>query len=97
MPLVEGTIMENTAAGYAEAQRDMLINAINCNIPHKCIREMVSGDKEPKRNYLMELCQTKARESGYNRRISNYGIKDLTAIYPQYPRGLWKMYLCKRR
>lgn len=100
MPLNEvkrETIIENRAGGYAEAQRDMLINAINCNIPHKYIREMVSGGKEPKKKLSHGIMPVKARESGYNRRISNYGIEDLTAIYPQYPRGLWKMHLRKRR
>lgn len=51
MPLNEvkrETIIENRTGGYAEAQRDMLINAVNCNVPHEYIREMISGSKEPK-------------------------------------------------
>ena len=80
MPLNEvkrETIIENRAGGYAEAQRDMLINAINCNIPHKYIREMVSGDKEPKRNYLMELCQPKPENLDITEELATMALKTL--------------------
>lgn len=33
--------------GYIKAQRDMLMNAVNCDIPNKYIREMITGSKEP--------------------------------------------------
>lgn len=32
--------------GYIKAQRDMLLNAIDCDIPNKYIREMITGSKE---------------------------------------------------
>lgn len=77
MPLVEGTIMESTEAGYAEAQRDMLINAVNCNIPYKYIREMISGNKEPKKNYLMELHQPKPENLDITEELATMALKTL--------------------
>lgn len=77
MPFVEGTIMETTANGYAEAQRDMLINAVNCNIPHKYIREMISGNKEPKKNYLMELHQPKPENLDITEELAAMALKTL--------------------
>lgn len=31
--------------GYIKAQRDMLMNAVNCDIPNKYIREMITESK----------------------------------------------------
>lgn len=32
--------------GYIKAQRDMLLNAVSCDVPNKYIREMITGRKE---------------------------------------------------
>lgn len=32
--------------GYSNAQREMLLNAVKCEIPYRYIREMITGNKE---------------------------------------------------
>ena len=43
MPIIP---TDTEAKGYARAQKDMLMNAIKCEVPYKYIREMASGNKE---------------------------------------------------
>lgn len=80
MPLNEvkrERVVENRAGGYAEAQRDMIMNAVNCNVPHRYIREMISGSKEPKRNYIMELCQQMSEDLDITEELATMALKTL--------------------
>lgn len=40
-------ITETKTEGYDKAQKDMLMNAVTCEVPYKYIREMITGVKEP--------------------------------------------------
>ena len=43
---VESFIQMTQTAAKAEAQRDMLMNAVDCEVPYRYIREMMKGIKE---------------------------------------------------
>ncbi len=45
MPIIPN---DSELKGYVSAQRDMLLNAIECEIPYSYIREMVTGDRKKK-------------------------------------------------
>lgn len=46
-------------------QRDQMLNAINCNVPHRYIREMVTGkSEEPEKRELQIGAPEEERQGG---------------------------------
>lgn len=46
-------------------QRDQMINAINCNVPHRYIREMVTGkSEEPEKRELQIGAPEEEKQGG---------------------------------
>lgn len=46
-------------------QRDQMLNAINCNVPHRYIREMVTGkSEEPENRKLLVGAPEKEKQGG---------------------------------
>lgn len=49
-------------------QRDQLMNAINCNVPHRYIREMATGkSEEPEKRELMIGAPKEEKQGGKKR------------------------------
>lgn len=99
IPLNDFTITVDTEEYADNRERNICVCKSESifEIGHYSTKEKAIWKQGTKEELSNGITPAKARESGHNRRISDYGIKDLTAIYPQYPRGLWKMYLRKRR
>ena len=46
-------------------QRDQMLNAINCNVPHRYIREMVTGkSEEPEKRELLIGAPKEEKQGG---------------------------------
>lgn len=46
-------------------QRDQMLNAINCNVPHRYIREMVTGkSEEPEKRELQTGAPEEEKQGG---------------------------------
>lgn len=46
-------------------QRDQMLNAINCNVPHRYIREMVTGNsEEPEKRGLLIGAPKEEKQGG---------------------------------
>lgn len=49
-------------------QRDQMLNAINCNVPHRYIREMVTGkSEEPEKKELLIGAPKEEKQGGKKR------------------------------
>lgn len=49
-------------------QRDQMLNAINCNVPHRYIREMVTGkSEEPEKRELLIGAPKEEKQGGKKR------------------------------
>lgn len=59
-------------------QRDMLMNGVKCEVPHKFIREMMSGEKEPE---VQELALPADFDGAFVEDISGYVCADKDHIF----------------
>lgn len=60
-------------------QRDMLLNGVKCDVPHKFLREMMRGEKEPEELMAVAPCEPFAWE--FEEDVSMYVTADKDHIF----------------
>lgn len=60
-------------------QRDLLMNGVKCDVPHKFMREMMNGEKEPEE--LTAIPASERLDFAFEEDVSGYAIADADHIF----------------